>query len=64
MTNLSVLSTWQSDRSILSLVYSYGARDGKPFGIVRTKDGARLGTYINEAEAKLALYSLGATCIG
>lgn len=63
MLNLTVLSTWQSSRHTLELVYSSGAHDGNPFGIVRTRDGALLGAYPCESEAKLALYALGAVPI-
>lgn len=58
--NLTTLSIWTNARYTFELVYSRGARTGKPFGVIRKKDGARIGEYVFEADAKLALYELGA----
>lgn len=58
--NTVTLSTWKTTRYTFSILYSHGARDGKPYGVVRLKDGALVSTYETELDAKLALYELGA----
>lgn len=62
--NITTLSTWESPRYVLLLAHSAGALNGECYGIIRVKDNHRLGTFETEADAKLALYGLGAVCIG
>jgi hypothetical protein len=62
--NTVTLSIWQTNRHTFFIRYSHGALDGKPYGVVRLKDGVLINTHETELDAKLALYTIGAVCIG